>query len=75
VNLAKFWENLTTAPALFAGLLLYSSEQGGGYAILRERNSLNRQLHQKTPINRRGLAMPNPAAQPCIERIYLLINL
>ncbi|BAY22588.1 hypothetical protein NIES2100_23510 [Calothrix sp. NIES-2100] len=33
--MAKFWDNLTATPALFAGLLLYSSEQGGGYAILR----------------------------------------
>ncbi|MBD2197537.1 MULTISPECIES: hypothetical protein [Calothrix] len=50
--------NLTAAPALFAGLLLYSSEQGGGYAVLRGRNSLNCQLHKKTPMHRRGLVMP-----------------
>ncbi|MBD2358858.1 hypothetical protein H6G41_30395 [Tolypothrix sp. FACHB-123] len=49
--------NLTAAPALFAGLLLYSSEQGGGYAVLRGRNLLNCKLHQKTPLTRRGLAL------------------
>ncbi|MDZ7957440.1 MAG: hypothetical protein RMY34_05970 [Aulosira sp. DedQUE10] len=33
VNSAKLWDNLTATPALFDGLLLYSSEQGGGYAV------------------------------------------
>ncbi len=36
VNLAKFWEKLAATPALFNSLLLYSSEQGGGYAVLRD---------------------------------------
>ncbi|MBD2222570.1 hypothetical protein H6G33_37220 [Calothrix sp. FACHB-1219] len=33
VNEAKFWDNLTASPPLFDGLLLYSSERGGGYAV------------------------------------------
>ncbi|MBD2196890.1 MULTISPECIES: hypothetical protein [Calothrix] len=53
-------DNLTAAPELFNGLLLYSSEQGGGYAVLRGRNSPNRQLHQKIPINCRGLPCTIP---------------
>ncbi|BAY22123.1 hypothetical protein NIES2100_18860 [Calothrix sp. NIES-2100] len=64
MNLAKFWDNLTAAPALFNGLLLYSSEQGGAYAVLRGSNYNQRQ--KTVPMNRRGLALLNPKA-----RIYL----